>query len=140
LTDGILLPFVSQTLSETVKTKKKCMMELVAWILNTSTGNMREVCFLYKTFNNPYQPDVCERKNAMLKKKCDTNIARTIELAKKMIKLAQSGYEEREDPNCGVLYGILLDSGYRLLDLAQKEKEAHMQKGWWGNSIREEKN
>ncbi|MBU0464945.1 MAG: hypothetical protein KKD21_01960 [Proteobacteria bacterium] len=48
-----------------------------------------------------------------------------------MIKLAQTGYEQREDPGCGVLYGILLDSGYRLLDLAQKEKHTHIQKGWW---------
>ncbi|OGR10637.1 MAG: hypothetical protein A2277_12290 [Desulfobacterales bacterium RIFOXYA12_FULL_46_15] len=75
----------------------------------------------------------------MQKKKCDINIARAIELSKKMIKLAQSGYEEREDPGCGVLYGILLDSGYRILDLAQKEKEAHIQKGWWNNSIKKEK-
>jgi len=67
----------------------------------------------------------------MLKKKCDINIARTIDLAQEMIKLAQAGYEQREDPACGVLYGILLDSGYRLLDLAQKEKHTHMQKGWW---------
>lgn len=72
----------------------------------------------------------------MLKKKCDKNIAKTIELAQQMIELAQSGYEQQEDPGCGVLYGILLDSGYRLLDLAQKEKHAHMQKGWWDTSIK----
>lgn len=70
----------------------------------------------------------------MLAKKCDKNIAKTIELARKMIKLAQKGYEQQEDPGCGVLYGILLDSGYRLLDLAQKEKQSHIQKGWWDNS------
>jgi len=69
-----------------------------------------------------------------LKKKCDINIARTIGLAHEMIQLAQTGYEQREDPSCGVLYGILLDSGYRLLDLAQKEKEEHMKKGWWDRS------
>ena len=80
-----------------------------------------------------------KEKNTMQKKKCDINIARAIELSKKMIKLAQSGYEEREDPGCGGLYGILLDSGYRILDLAQKEKEAHIQKGWWNNSIKKEK-
>ncbi len=70
----------------------------------------------------------------MLKKQCDINIAQTINLAQKMIKLAQSGYEQREDPGCGVLYGILLDSGYRLLDIAQKEKQAHINKGWWNDS------
>ncbi len=74
----------------------------------------------------------------MLKKKCDKNIARTIELANQMIKLAQTGYEQQEDPGCGVLYGILLDSGYKLLDLAQKEKHAHIQKGWWDNNINKE--
>ena len=67
----------------------------------------------------------------MLKKNCDINIAQTIDLANEMIKLAQKGYEQREDPGCGILYGILLDTGYRLLDLAQKEKHTHMQKGWW---------
>ncbi len=76
----------------------------------------------------------------MLKKKCDKNIARTIELAREMIQLAQIGYEQQEDPGCGVLYGILLDSGYRLLDLAQKEKHAHMQKGWWDNTNNKEIN
>lgn len=67
----------------------------------------------------------------MLEKKCDINIAQTIDLAQKMIKLAQEGYEQQEDSGCGVLYGILLDSGYKLLDIAQKEKQAHIQKGWW---------
>ena len=66
----------------------------------------------------------------MLKKNCDINIAQTIDLANEMIKLAQTGYEQREDPRCGILYGILLDSGYRILDLAQKEKQKHVEKGW----------
>jgi hypothetical protein len=74
----------------------------------------------------------------MLKKKCDKNIARTIELARKMIELAQEGYEQQEDPGCGVLYGILLDSGYRILDLAEKEKHAHVQKGWWDGNVKKE--
>ena len=73
----------------------------------------------------------------MLKKKCDTNIASTIKLAKKMIHLAQEGDENREDPGCGVLYGILLDSGYKILDLAQREKQNHIDKGWWEESIKE---
>lgn len=71
----------------------------------------------------------------MLKKKCDINIVRTIELAHKMIELAQTGYEHHEDPGCGVLYGILMDTGYKILDLAEKEKQAHMSKGWWVESI-----
>ncbi len=73
----------------------------------------------------------------MLEKECDINIARTIEIAQQMIKLAQTGYEQRKDPSCGILYGILLDSGYRLLDMAQKEKHTHKQKGWWNKSIKQ---
>ena len=69
-------------------------------------------------------------------KECDINIARTIELAQEMIVLARTGYEQREDPDCGILYGILLDSGYRILDLAQKERQKHIEKGWWNNSIK----
>ena len=75
----------------------------------------------------------------MLKKKCDNNIASTIKLANEMIELAQKGYEEHEDPSCGVLYGILLDTGYKILDLAQREKQAHIQKGWWVETLKKEK-
>ncbi|MCP3942623.1 MAG: hypothetical protein GY710_14200 [Desulfobacteraceae bacterium] len=75
----------------------------------------------------------------MLKKECDKNIVQTIKLAREMIELAQIGYEQQEDPGCGILYGILLDSGYKLLDLAQKEKHAHVQKGWWDKTVHKEK-
>ena len=71
----------------------------------------------------------------MLEKKCDANIARTIKLARQMIALAQRGYEQHQDPGCGALYGILLDSGYKILALAEQEKQAHIQKGWWNTSL-----
>lgn len=74
-----------------------------------------------------------KENNTMLKKQCDINVAKTIEIANQMIELAQTGYDQREDENCGILYGILLDSGYRLLDLAKKEKHAHQKKGWWND-------
>jgi hypothetical protein len=101
-------------------------------------------CLLNKVSEKENQPIMCNTNNEsskkkMLEKQCDINIERTIDLANEMIKLAQVGYEQREDPGCGILYGILLDSGYRLLDLAQKERDKHVQKGWWNNSIRKEK-
>ena len=79
-----------------------------------------------------------KKTSTMLKKECDINIARTIDLAEQMIALARVGYEQREDENCGILYGILLDSGYRLLSLAKKEKAAHQKKGWWTHSCKKE--
>lgn len=54
-----------------------------------------------------------------------------------MIRLAQNGDERREDPGCGILYGILLDSGYKILNLAQREKQNHIDKGWWKKSNKE---
>ncbi len=49
-----------------------------------------------------------------------------------MIKLAVKGDAEREDTGCGVLYGVVLDSAYKIQNLAEKEKDAHIKKGWWG--------
>jgi hypothetical protein len=85
---------------------------------------------------HPSSDTAPDRSGSTLERQCDINIARTIDLANAMIRLAHTGYEQREDPDCGVLYGILLDSGYRVLELAQKEKHMHMQKGWWANAVK----
>lgn len=62
---------------------------------------------------------------------CNKHIIRTLELTEEMIDLANRGDADREDTGCGVLYGILRDSAYKLRKLAKKEKEAHIQKGLW---------
>ena len=62
---------------------------------------------------------------------CDKHIIRTLELTEEMIDLADMGDAGREDTGCGVLYGILRDSAYKLRKLAEKEKKAHIQKGLW---------
>ena len=66
-------------------------------------------------------------------KPCDKNIKRTLQLTSEMLKLAEIGDDQREDTGCGILYGVLLDSAYKLKKLAEKEKEAHIKKGWWKN-------
>jgi hypothetical protein len=48
-----------------------------------------------------------------------------------MIKLADKGDRDREDTGCGILYGVLRDSAYKLKKLAEQEKENHVRKGWW---------
>jgi hypothetical protein len=48
-----------------------------------------------------------------------------------MIRLADRGDKDREDTGCGVLYGVLRDSAYKILQLAEQEKEHHKAKGWW---------
>ena len=48
-----------------------------------------------------------------------------------MIRLADRGDADREDIGCGVLYGVLRDSAYKILQLAEAEKSRHQAKGWW---------
>ena len=64
-------------------------------------------------------------------KQCDQNIKSTLEIAEEMIRLANEGDADREDTGCGILYGILLDSAYKIKKLAEEEKEVHVKKGWW---------
>lgn len=64
-------------------------------------------------------------------KPCDESIKKTLELAESMICLADEGDAVREDSGCGVLYGVLRDSAYKIKQLAEEEREAHIRKGWW---------
>jgi len=67
----------------------------------------------------------------MTSKRCDQNIRETLVLAEKMIDLASKGDVEREDVSCGILYGVILDAAYKIKKLAEEEKQAHVDKGWW---------
>ena len=67
----------------------------------------------------------------MLVKPCDRNILRILQLISEMIELANVGDIEREDTGCGILYGMLRDSAYKLKKMAEQEKESHIKKGWW---------
>jgi hypothetical protein len=62
---------------------------------------------------------------------CDESIRKTLQLAQRMIDLADEGDSVREDTGCGVLYGVLRDSAFKVRQLAEAEREAHRKKGWW---------
>jgi hypothetical protein len=64
-------------------------------------------------------------------KPCDANIKKTLRLVEAMIELADRGDIDREDVGCGILYGIMRDSAYKLKQVAEKEKQVHVRKGWW---------
>jgi hypothetical protein len=64
-------------------------------------------------------------------KPCDQHIRKTLELADTMIDLANQGDIDRVDKGCGILYGILRDSAYKIKKQAEQEKESHINKGWW---------
>lgn len=63
-----------------------------------------------------------------LPKPTDQCLQRTLELAERMLRLADEGDAVREDPGCGVLYGVLRDSAYKLKRLAETEQQAHQRK------------
>lgn len=64
-------------------------------------------------------------------KRCNHNIKKTLNLVDEMIRVADKGDIEREDNGCGILYGVLRDSAYKVKKLAEQEKEKHIEKGWW---------
>lgn len=64
-------------------------------------------------------------------KPCDRNIHETLELVERMITLANIGDADREDVGCGVLYGYLRDTAFKIKKMAEKEKRSHLRKGWW---------
>jgi len=70
------------------------------------------------------------RRNDMMRP-CDESIKKTLGLVDSMLQLADEGDEVREDSGCGVLFGVLRDSAFKLKKLAEAEKEAHIRKGWW---------
>jgi hypothetical protein len=55
-------------------------------------------------------------------KACDNNIKQTLLLVNLMIQLANQGEADREDTGCGILYGILRDSAYKLSVWRKKKK------------------
>jgi hypothetical protein len=59
------------------------------------------------------------------------HIIRTLSLVEEMMALADRGDADREDNGCGILYGVLRDSAYKLKKLAEDERQNHIMKGWW---------
>ena len=66
-------------------------------------------------------------------KPCDECIKKTLKLVEDMLGLADDGDTVREDTGCGVLYGVVRDSAYKIKKLAEAERDAHINKGWWNN-------
>ena len=48
-----------------------------------------------------------------------------------MIALADEGDRDRNDDSCGIVYGVLRDTAYRLRKLALAECEKHKENGKW---------
>lgn len=59
------------------------------------------------------------------------NLRRVIELSREMLALADEGDRDRGDDNCGIIYGILRDSAYRLRAMAEEECRRHRDAKRW---------
>ena len=58
---------------------------------------------------------------------CTKNLERLVRLTREMLVLADEGDRDRDDAHCGIIYGILRDSAYRLRKLAEEEVLRHRQ-------------
>jgi hypothetical protein len=70
----------------------------------------------------------------MEKRPCDEILQQTLDMTEAMLLLADEGDRVREDVGCGILYGVLRDSAYKIRRLAEKEREVHIRKGEWNSS------
>ena len=59
------------------------------------------------------------------------NLRRTLRLIREMLALADEGDRDRDDMSCGIIYGILRDSAYRIRNLVEQECENHRFAGKW---------
>ena len=62
---------------------------------------------------------------------CNRTLEETIYLTDTMLTLSEKGDMAREDDGCGILYGVLRDSAYKIRKMAEAEKDAHKKKGKW---------
>ena len=59
------------------------------------------------------------------------NLRRLLDISREMIALADEGESASDDTSCGILYGVLRDSAYRLRRLAEEEVGKHRAAGKW---------
>lgn len=59
------------------------------------------------------------------------NLVKLLRLTREMLALADEGDRDRTDSSCGIIYGILRDTAYKLRNLADKECQQHKESGKW---------
>jgi hypothetical protein len=62
---------------------------------------------------------------------CNRNILKVLDHVRKLLFIADTGDIQREDDGCGVLYGIVRDSAYKIIKQAETEIENHKRFGKW---------
>ena len=71
-------------------------------------------------------------------KSCNKNLLKVIDIAERLLIIADKGDMQRNDDGCGVLYGVVRDSAYKMKSMAEKEIENHKKRGKWDDEISHE--
>jgi hypothetical protein len=64
-------------------------------------------------------------ENLIMGTECNQHIQRAMALADELLALADAGDEVRQDVGCGVLFGTIRDSAYKIRALAELELVEH---------------
>lgn len=62
---------------------------------------------------------------------CNRQIKQALELARKLIILADEGEAVSQDDGCVLLYSVIRDCAYKIRTQGEREKEAHKARGLW---------
>ena len=62
----------------------------------------------------------------MAQRGCEEHIRDALEIARKLIILADEGELASQDDGCRVLYGVVRDCAYKIRGQAEREREAHL--------------
>lgn len=58
-------------------------------------------------------------------KQCNEHIKEALELARRLIIMADDGERDSKDDGCRLLYGVIRDSAYKIRYEAERERNAH---------------
>lgn len=89
--------------------------------------------YVLNHFGTPFaiRIEVTGQKVIKVSKVYNTNILKVLRLTRDMMVLADYGDSHRCDKSCGILYGTLRDTAYKLRSMAEKERQLHEEDGLW---------
>ncbi len=64
-------------------------------------------------------------------KASNATLKETLKITDTMLALSDNGDAVREDDGCGIIYGVLRDSAYKIRKMAKAEIEVHKKRGQW---------
>jgi len=68
-------------------------------------------------------------------KKCNENLIHALKYVEELIHIADTGDFYRDDDGCGIVYGRIRDSAYKIKQLTEAEIENHKRRGKWDTEI-----